>query len=488
MNINKNNLSFQEIKAIFTEKGDSVGDTIYDLLKCFNLISLYRKNGFVKLKGYSVDEILTIFFLFPFMLIGTIRGFITSRYRISSAQKDTFYRFLNNENLNWRSLLYSAAKRFLKLVPASENDSAITCGIMDDSLIEKTGDKIEGIGKVFDHVSRKSVLGFRCLLYSFWDGKSIIPLDFSMHAEIGRNKKRPYGLAPKKLKQRFSKERSEQSPGSKRIRELKRDKISIGLAMIKRAAKHGIIPQYLLTDSWFASEKFITGIRKIKKGAIHFLGMVRQDKRKYVYNNEDYNAKELKKMLKNRAKRCRKLNSRYFEVVVEYKDAGKMKLFFTRFSRQGKWQLMATTDLSLSYIKAMEIYSLRWGIEVLFKECKQHLNLGKTQSNDFDAQIAGATLSFMIYTMLAFHKRMHAYETMGRLFDHLKDQLLENTIAERLWFVFLELQTLVADLFEIEISECLHRIIYSEKGEKLLRSLICAMPSYEMERQVDKAA
>ena len=126
---------------------------------------------------------------------------------------------------------------------------------MDDSLFGKTGDKIEGIGKVFDHVSRKSVLGFRCLLYSFWDGKSIIPLDFSMHAEIGRNKKRPYGLTPKKLKQRFSKERSEQSPGSKRIRELKRDKISIGLAMIKHAAKHGIIPQYLLTDSWFASEK-----------------------------------------------------------------------------------------------------------------------------------------------------------------------------------------------------------------------------------------
>ena len=149
---------------------------------------------------------------------------------------------------------------------------------------------------------------------------------------------------------------------------------------------------------------------------------------------------------------------------------------------------MAATDLSLSYIKAMEIYSLRWGIEVLFKECKQHLNLGKTQSNDFDAQIAGTTISFMIYTMLAFHKRMHAYETMGSLFDHLKDQLLENTIAERLWFVFLELQILIAELFEIEISECFHRIIYFEKGEKLLRSLICATPSCETEKPADKAA
>lgn len=101
MNINKNNFSFQEIKAIFTEKGDRVGDTIYGLLKCFNLVSLCHKTGFVKMKGYSVNEILTIFFLFPFMLISTIRGFITCRYQISPVQKDTFYRFLNNENLNW---------------------------------------------------------------------------------------------------------------------------------------------------------------------------------------------------------------------------------------------------------------------------------------------------------------------------------------------------------------------------------------------------
>ena len=101
------------------------------------------------------------------------------------------------------------------------------------------------------------------------------------------------------------------------------------------------------------------------------MGMMRQDKRCYVYDNQSYNTKELK----SKAKRCRKVNSRYIKVVVEYQSTGQVKLFFSRFSRQGQWQLLLTTDLSLTYIKAMEIYSLRWGIEVLLKECKQHLNL-----------------------------------------------------------------------------------------------------------------
>ena len=141
--------------------------------------------------------------------------------------------------------------------------------------------------------------------------------------------------------------------------------------------------------------------------------MVRQDKRLYVYEGGNYSAKELRQALKSQAKRCRKINSRYIEVIVEYKSVGRVKLIFSRFSRRGQWQLLLTTDHKLSYIKVIETYSIRWGIEVLFKECKQHLNLGKCQSNDFDVQIAETTLSFMLFTMLSFHKRISSYETLG---------------------------------------------------------------------------
>ena len=488
MNFQKNAFSIYELKSVFKEKDNLLGDTVFALLKSFDLLALCLKSRIIKAKGYSAKEILTILFLFPFMLVDTIRGFILRGYPLTAAKKDTFYRFLNEEWFDWRKMLVVTAKKFRTLTAASEHNGAVTCGIVDDSLLEKTGEKIEGIGKVFDHIKKRFVWGFRCLLYCYYDGKSIYPLDFSLHAEKGKDKKRPYGLNKKKLKQRYSKERDLKSPGSKRVKELYRDKINTALSMIKRAAKHGFVPQYLLCDCWFSSEKFITTIRKIKKGAIHFLGMVRQDKRKYLYNGKELTAAELLKQLKSTAKRCRKINSRYIEVIVEYKTAGKLKLFFSRFSHQGKWKLIAATDLNLNYLKTMEIYSLRWGIEVVFKECKQHLNLGKCQSNDFDAQIAETSISLMLYTMLAFYKRTHAYETLGRIFAHLKDQFLEATIAERLWLIFLELQKILAEIFEIDLDECFYKLINSEKAEAVLQSLICGLLPQDFNSQIDKAA
>ena len=76
----------------------------------------------------------------------------------------------------------------------------------------------------------------------------------------------------------------------------------------------------------------------------------------------------------------------------------------------------------------------------------------------------------MLYTMLAFYKRTHAYETMGSLFAHLKDQLIEAAIAERLWLVFLKLQKIMAEILKIDINEYFHKLINSERAELLLRS------------------
>ncbi|MCU7909198.1 MAG: hypothetical protein KZQ71_11655 [Candidatus Thiodiazotropha sp. (ex Lucinoma aequizonata)] len=38
------------------------------------------------------------------------------------------------------------------------------------------------------------------------------------------------------------------------------------------------------------------------------------------------------------------------------------------------WALFLTTDIQLSMSKILETYALRWGIEVYFKETKQHRN------------------------------------------------------------------------------------------------------------------
>ena len=68
--------------------------------------------------------------------------------------------------------------------------------------------------------------------------------------------------------------------------------------MIKRAVKHGFIADYVLADSWFVSEYFISSIRSIKQGIVHVLGMCKMDKRNFLFNGELYTAKQLLKKFK----------------------------------------------------------------------------------------------------------------------------------------------------------------------------------------------
>jgi hypothetical protein len=65
---------------------------------------------------------------------------------------------------------------------------------------------------------------------------------------------------------------------------------------------------------------------------MHLICGVRKDGRKYVYKGDSLNANELQRVLKNEGheKRCRKRNTRYFEVVVDYEGIGQVKLYFCR--------------------------------------------------------------------------------------------------------------------------------------------------------------
>ncbi|MCP4161103.1 MAG: transposase [Deltaproteobacteria bacterium] len=97
----------------------------------------------------------------------------------------------------------------------------------------------------------------------------------------------------------------------------------------------------------------------------------------------------------------------------------------------------------MNFIKMMEIYSIRWSIEVFFKEAKQYLRLGKCQSRNFDAQIANITITCILYIFLAYLRRINDYESLGGLFENIKDDICEKNLAERLWELFDELLQVV---------------------------------------------
>lgn len=171
-------------------------------------------------------------------------------------------------------------------------------------------------------------------------------------------------------------------------------------------------------------------------------------------------------------KRCRKLGLYYKEAKVELKGVA-LKLFFSRQGTNGKWRVFLTTDTSLSFIKTVEIYQIRWTIEVFFKEAKQLLQLGKCQSNDFDAQIAETTITMTQHLMLTLRYRFDKYESKGALFEHIKEDITQHRLNERLWGLFIELLQLIEELFDgIDGNEIIQKIIRDDKAyEKLNRIL-----------------
>lgn len=465
-----------EIKGFFTQP-EKAGDTLLNISEKFITPKLKNKFDTLKKRGYFASDILLVLLYLPFLGVSSVWGLFKSGCsNLTEAQKDSYYRLKNNSEIDWRSLLCLFSKRF-KQLGEQKGDTTTNlprCLIVDDSDCLKRGKQIEFIGKIFNHVLHKSMLGFKLLTLGYWDGKSMIPLDFSLHNEKGKNKKRPYGLKPIELKRRYSKPRAINTPAVRRVGELRENKIKNAVQMIKRAVKHGFIADFLLTDSWFTSEYFIRSIRKIKKGMLHLLGMCKMDKRNYLFEGNEYTAKQLLQRFKGTKKRSRKVNAYYIALCAEYKGIP-LKLFFSRYSKRGKWHLLISTDLTLNFIKAIEIYNIRWSIEVFFKETKQYLNLGKSQANDFDAQIADTTIAMIQYTILTLFKRFQAYETIGELFRESQRRLLELTLAERLWNLFIELQRQIVELFGIEIDDLLEKMFTQPECEQKILIILKAI-------------
>ena len=469
-----------EFKTYFNNHTQALSNLI-SIFSIFSSKSIIARVFAIKNKGYSHTTLLQMLILMPFLGAKNINNLFNTHYQLFyKGEKDSLYDILRNPNTNWRRLLINFAKCFIKKAHKKWKINNATFFIADDSDLEKTTSFFEGLSKVFNHVTRRHVFAYKVLTLGYSDGKSFVPLDFSLHNEKG--KKKNFGLTKKQRKTQYKKQRSTSSCGAKRKKEMRIKKGKNLIQMIKRSVKHGILAKYLLTDSWFMSENLISEVRKIKKGAIHIISMCRMDKRKYLYEGELYNAKDLlknKKLDRKNIKRSKKHKLYYIEVTTEYKGF-KVKLFFIRLSKRSKWRLLVTTDISLTFTETFEFYANRWAIEVFFKESKQFLGLGKNQSRDFDAQIAATTISFIQYTILALYKRSEKYETIGGLYRNTKNDITEQLFTDKIRILIVELiETLVQVLnLTIEIEETISTLIDKINVESKIRLIFSTHIDY----------
>ncbi|SEM63417.1 hypothetical protein SAMN05216436_10652 [bacterium A37T11] len=207
------NKDTNRISEIKTEIG-SQGDIVNRFLKWINFFEfkqVYKILNNCKEKGYSASDLIKILVLVPFTGKGSIFSFLGSSYGLlSGACKDSYYRLKKREYINWESFHMAFVRRFVKVVGkkgTKKSEKSPGFLIIDDSILPKTGKFMEGAGMLWDHAIHRLRLGYRLLVLGYFDGKSFLPVNFSLHREKGKKVMKPYGLDKSVFERQYGKER-----------------------------------------------------------------------------------------------------------------------------------------------------------------------------------------------------------------------------------------------------------------------------------------
>ena len=66
--------------------------------------------------------------------------------------------------MDWRRLMNHFALRYMCLLrkySEAPQSNTTTCFIIDDTVLEKSGVRLEGVSRVYDHVKGRCVLGYK---------------------------------------------------------------------------------------------------------------------------------------------------------------------------------------------------------------------------------------------------------------------------------------------------------------------------------------
>jgi SRSO17 transposase len=402
--------------------------------------------GFHKRSGTPVHELVYCLTLWVWLKVDSIGLFARESLRtFSTAEKDALYGALNREDWNWRRLHVDLAQQVVRQMPDSAQPKAF---VLDDSIKIRYGKKMPGVSSHFDHTLGRHVMGQQVLTLGISGADGFVPVDSELF--ISAVKAQP-------LAQPFHDGRS---VVAKRYRVAQQQtKPQMAKAMIARAQCAGIEADYLLADAWFgtkpmiriADEALLTPILRMKKNAMKYRlppavqgqSLPREVDVKALYRSsirgqwgkipgQPYQAKALDvelnlSTLPDESARWIKVRLLFVRGTVDSEKAN---------AGRHDWAVFLTTDLSIQPQRMLELYALRWAIEVYFKEAKQHLGFLQEQANHYAAYIASIHLTAIRFCLLLIGKATHDASGVADIRKRIVTNATHINYAARLWQVF----------------------------------------------------
>jgi len=409
-----------------------VDNEIQASLEKIKFFKIFNKHSRInKRHGYSIESIVYTLIIWAFLKKSSLKTFCEKCIRaFFPSGKDVLYDMMKSEKINWRLISLDTAKViYVQNNIALESDKAF---VFDDTIKKRRGSKVEGTSNHFEHAEGRTVKGQQMLELGLSFKNGFLPIDRQIF--IGSKNSHH-------LNEEFKDGKSAVAKDFKCAKD--ENKNEMFRTMLKRAVNHGFQAKYTLADSWFNTKKNIrtvknlnmTGIFRAKRGKIN-----------YCLNGRNYCLKELYLYMKRRLRKKKNCKWKTASLIVKLNlsdDKKKeewidVKLVFSapKNQKREQWAAFLSTDISLKNEKVLEIYAMRWAIEVYFKEIKQNMGFLKEQSPSYVSHYSSIHLTALRYMLLLQGLLSEGDITFAEYRNKITDKIEMLTFASILWQLF----------------------------------------------------
>ena len=432
------------ISDVITDSKHCIDNLFADTWKTLKFNSVIRGAGFTKRSGIGITEAVFLLLLWKWLNMSSIAMFSRKALgTFSRARKDVMYDLLKREEVNWREFNIQTARAVYKQHKLVGR--RMKAFVLDDSIKTRRGKKMEGVSSHFDHVTGRHVMGQQVLTLGLATEEAFLPLDSQIYVSKVKAREliKPYKDGRSVAGKRYSEATTQSKP-------------EMAANMMKRAIRSGMEADYIVADAWFGTKPMIRSalelelcaILRMKKGNMKYRAVVK-GRHKQLLTAQELYSHAVKRQWKKVRGMPWKAVSLDVELDLAEKDENKprwtpVRLLFVRGLKETgepdvskkDWALFLTTDIELSMSKMLEIYALRWEIEVYFKEAKQHLGFLKEQTATFASHTASIHLCAIRYLILVHNKLEYQHAHIGGIRSNIQDQLDSLSFAARLWQIF----------------------------------------------------
>ncbi|GCC10089.1 archaeal putative transposase [archaeon] len=277
--------------------------------------------------------------------------------------------FFNDAKWDEDALSQRKAELFFKEAGLSRGDRLLL--IIDDTYVEKKGDKTAGVGKFYDHARGRYITGNNFVTSCLQVDDAYIPHKAKMYLKED---------ATEALGEEF------------------RTKPEIAYTdLIEPLHVPDGVKLYIIFDSWWYSSVLIQDTLKLGH---HVVCQLKNNKKieGTVNVSELADTVEYHKVkIEVRGKEKVYLAS---EQIVEIPGLGKVKLVISKREKDKKPKFYMSTDLDSIMKEVLEIYENRWSIELAHSEANQKFGFKEYQIRDKKVIERFMQLSFLVWTII----------------------------------------------------------------------------------------